>query len=289
MVTPRRKERSASFEVGGRLFDGTRTVLMGVLNCTPDSFSDGGRFLSSNAAVEQGQRLAGEGAEILDVGGESTRPGAAAVPAAEQIQRVCPVIERLRATTEAVISVDTTSSVVARAAIGAGAVMVNDVSAMTFDPDMASTVADAEVSLCLMHIQGRPQSMQEDPRYGDVLREVTGWLQERLAAATDAGIVADRICVDPGIGFGKKLEHNLALIAGVGALGANLARPVLIGPSRKSFLGLLTGKPTNEREFATAAAVCASVLHGATILRVHDVAAMRDVVRVADALRMDDR
>jgi dihydropteroate synthase len=257
--------------------------LMGIVNVTPDSFSDGGRFLDAGRAVAHAQALAAEGAAILDIGGESTRPGAEPVPAAEELRRVIPVIEGLRETGAPVrISIDTSKAVVARAALDAGAEIVNDVTALRGDPEMAGLVAGHTGPVCLMHMLGEPRTMQTDPRYDDVVSEVTAFLEERLAVAVAAGIDESRIWLDPGIGFGKTVSHNLELLDRVGELVA-LGRPVVIGTSRKSFLGRITG-----REFAGlgAATVATNVLayeRGARIFRVHDVAPTRDALLTAAA------
>ncbi len=272
---------SASLEA---LISEGRTLIMGVINVTPDSFSDGGRFLATRDAVDQGLRLVDDGADILDVGGESTRPGAAAVGVAEELARVLPVIRGLRERCDAPISIDTAKAAVAEAALEAGATMVNDVTAFNGDPAMAGVAAAADAWVCLMHMQGSPETMQEDPSYSDVVRQVTGHLAAAVDTAVQAGVVRERILVDPGIGFGKRLEHNLALIRACGAIGQDVGLPVLMGVSRKSFLKPLTGRPVDERLMGTAAAVTACILAGARVVRVHDVAALRDVVLVADAV-----
>ncbi|MFL5866792.1 MAG: dihydropteroate synthase, partial [Thermoleophilaceae bacterium] len=210
-------------------------VVMGVVNVTPDSFSDGGLFLEADAAVEHGERLAAEGAAILDVGGESTRPGAAPVPEDEERRRVEPVVERLAAAGHA-ISIDTTKVGVARAALAAGAAVVNDVSAFRFEPGLAALVAEHDADCCLMHMLGEPRTMQQDPHYEDVVSEVKAFLEERLEFATSEGVPEDRVWLDPGIGFGKTVEHNLTLLRRLDEIAA-LGRPVVVGTSRKSFLG----------------------------------------------------
>src|SRR3954447_6772696 len=215
-------------------------VIMGIVNVTPDSFSDGGLFLDAGAAVEHGRRLATEGAAILDIGGESTRPGSDAVPEDEELRRVLPVVEQL-AGGEARVSIDTTKAVVARAALEAGATIVNDVSALRFDPELPAVVADAGADCCLMHMLGEPRTMQDDPRYDDVVSDVKAFLEERLAFAVGQGIAEERVWLDPGIGFGKTVEHNLELLRRLDELAA-LGRPLVIGTSRKSFLGRLTGR-----------------------------------------------
>jgi dihydropteroate synthase len=256
---------------------------MGVVNVTPDSFSDGGRFLHPDAAVAHGLRLAGEGAAILDVGGESTRPGAEPVPAAEEEHRVIPVIERLAAERiSARISIDTSKARVARAALDAGAGLVNDITALRGDPDMASLVAEREVPCCLMHMLGEPRTMQEDPRYDDVVDQVKAFLEERLAVAVAAGIPEERVLLDPGIGFGKTLAHNLALLRRLNEIVA-IGRPVVIGTSRKSFLEKLTGRPPDERLAGTIATSVVALTRGASVFRVHDVAPVLDALKVAAA------
>jgi dihydropteroate synthase len=254
---------------------------MGVVNVTPDSFSDGGLFLDADAAVAQGERLAGEGADLLDVGGESTRPGADPVPAGEERRRVVPVVERLAAT-GAQLSVDTSKAAVAQAALDAGATFVNDVTALRVDPELAAVVAQAGCDCCLMHMLGDPRTMQEDPRYDDVVSDVKAFLEERIAFATRQGIAEERILVDPGIGFGKTLEHNLALLRRLDEIAA-LGRPVVVGTSRKSFLGKLTGAEVDDRLPGTIATNVLALERGATVFRVHDVAPVRDALKVAAA------
>jgi dihydropteroate synthase len=255
---------------------------MGIVNVTPDSFSDGGRFLEAGAAIEHGLRLAAEGAEILDVGGESTRPGARPVTADEELRRVLPVVERLAAE-DATISIDTTKEEVARAALDAGAQIVNDVSAFRFAPELAGLVADRQATCCLMHMLGEPRTMQEDPRYDDVVADVKAFLEERVAFATGEGVAEDRIWLDPGIGFGKTVEHNLELLRRLDEIVA-IGRPVVVGTSRKSFLGKLTGgKPEGERLPATIATNVMALERGASVFRVHDVAPLADALKVAAA------
>jgi dihydropteroate synthase len=256
---------------------------MGVINVTPDSFSDGGRVVNSEAAVSHALRMIEEGAGLIDVGGESTRPGAQAVSVAEEIDRVVPVIEALAARTKIPISVDTSKPAVMTAAVGAGASMINDVRALR-EPGAIEAAARTEAAICLMHMQGEPRTMQADPRYGDVVVEVRDFLGERLAACLASGIAKNRLVVDPGIGFGKRLEHNLALLAGLPALTA-LGWPVLIGVSRKSMFGTLLGRSVDGRVAGGVAMATAAVLAGASIVRTHDVAATVDAVKVAVALR----
>ncbi len=271
-------------QIGARLFDGPGPFLMGIVNATPDSFSDGGRFLDADAAVAHALRLAEEGADLVDVGGESTRPGAPPVPEAEELRRVVPIVERLRARGFSLpISVDTAKGGVARAALAAGADLVNDVSGLA-DPDLGSAVAAAGAPIVLMHMRGTPADMQTRADYGDVAAEVAAELEGALARAVAAGIARERTIVDPGIGFAKTAEQSVELLARVADL-RRLGRPLLVGPSRKSFIGKLTGAPVAERMPGTIAAVTACVLAGVEILRVHDVAACRQAARVAAALR----
>ena len=259
--------------------------LWGILNVTPDSFSDGGRFLDPQAAIAQGLQLAAEGAHVLDVGGESTRPGAAPVPEAEEIDRVVPVLRGLRkAGVRALLSVDTRHAGVAAAALEAGAQIVNDVSGAS-DPDMLDVVTRAGAGLVLMHMRGTPATMQAAPAYEDVVAEVAAALETRAAAAVAAGISADRIWIDPGIGFGKTLAHNLALLRALESL-VGRGRPVLLGASRKSFLGTLTGASVPDRRLAGSLACVVRALEaGVAAVRVHDVAASRDILRVFTSIR----
>jgi dihydropteroate synthase len=257
-------------------------TLMGVVNVTPDSFSDGGLFLEADAAVEHGLQLADEGAGILDVGGESTRPGAEPVPERAELERVLPVVERLVAAGKRV-SIDTTKVEVARAALAAGATIVNDVSAFRFSPGMAGLVASERAGCCLMHMLGEPRTMQADPRYDDVVSEVKAFLEERLAFATGEGVPEERVWLDPGIGFGKTVEHNLELLRRLDEIVA-LGRPVVVGTSRKSFLGKLTGgRPEDERLPGTIATNVLALERGARVFRVHDVAPVADALAVAAA------
>jgi dihydropteroate synthase len=256
--------------------------VMGVLNVTPDSFSDGGDHYDLAAAVAHGERLAEEGAAILDVGGESTRPGAPPVPADEEIRRVVPVIERLAARVRVPISVDTSKPEVMRASVEAGAQMINDVRALRV-PGALATAAATGAAVCLMHMQGEPGTMQADPRYDDVVAEVREFLAQRVAACRAAGITPERLCLDPGIGFGKRPEHNLALLARLREIGDG-SLPVLAGVSRKSLVGIITGRPAGERLAGSVAFAALCVAHGAAIIRAHDVAATVDAVKVAAAL-----
>jgi dihydropteroate synthase len=259
-----------------------RYTLMGVVNVTPDSFSDGGLFLEADAAIEHGLRLAEEGAAVLDVGGESTRPGAEPVDAQEELERVLPVVEALAAAGQR-ISIDTTKVEVARGALSAGATIVNDVSALRFSHEMAGLVADAEAECCLMHMLGEPRTMQQDPRYDDVVSEVKAFLEERLAFAVAEGVPEARVWLDPGIGFGKTVEHNLELLRRLDEIVA-IGRPVVVGTSRKSFLGKLAGgRAEGERLPGTIATNVMALERGATVFRVHDVAPVADALTVAAA------
>jgi dihydropteroate synthase len=256
---------------------------MGVVNVTPDSFSDGGLYLDQGAAVAHALELERDGAAILDVGGESTRPGAEPVPEGEERRRVVPVIEGLVAAgAQAQISIDTSKSAVAAAALEAGATLVNDVTALRADPAMASLVAASGADCCLMHMLGEPRTMQKDPRYEDVVSEVKAFLEERIAYAISAGVAEERILIDPGIGFGKTAAHNLELLARLDELAA-LGRPVVVGTSRKSFLGRLTGRATDERLAGTIATNVLAYERGAAVFRVHDVRPVHDALAVAAA------
>lgn len=264
--------------------DLSHTHVMGIINVTPDSFSDGGRFSQTETAVEHGLKLVAEGADILDIGGESTRPGAAPVCLDEELARVIPVIERLRAATAVPISIDTTKAEVARQAAQAGAEIINDITALQGDPAMPAIAAASGAGVVLMHMLGTPQTMQVNPEYQDVVTEVRDYLGERMLAAKAAGIAAERIVLDPGIGFGKTIAHNLEIFRRMGEF-MTLGRPILVGPSRKAFIGkILGGLPPGERVEGTAAAVTAAILAGARVVRVHDVGAIARVARVADAL-----
>jgi dihydropteroate synthase len=257
-------------------------TLMGVINVTPDSFSDGGRYLEAEAAVAHGVRLESEGAAILDVGGESTRPGAEEVSPGEELRRVLPVIEGLREVTSARLSIDTSKAEVAEAALQAGATLVNDVTALLGDDRMAEVVAAAGADCCLMHMLGNPRTMQNDPHYEDVVAEVKAFLEERLAHAIAAGISEARILLDPGIGFGKTAQHNLELLARLDEL-AELGCPLVIGTSNKSFLGRLTGRPVGQRLPGTIATCVLAYERGARVFRVHEVAPVADALTVAAA------
>jgi dihydropteroate synthase len=267
-----------------RLFDlGERSLVMGVLNVTPDSFSDGGRYFAPDAALARGRELIAQGADLIDLGAESTRPGSAPVPADEQWRRLEPVLGSLAAEAGVTISVDTSSAAVARRALQAGARIVNDVTALA-DPEMPAVVAAAGAGLVLMHMQGTPADMQRDPRYEDAAREVKGFLGSRMDVARRAGVADERIALDPGIGFGKRERHSLELIARIESLAA-LGRPVVIGASRKSFIGRLLDLPVDQRLEAGLAVAAIAVFLGARIVRTHDVPATVRAVRMADVLR----
>ena len=258
---------------------GARPAVMGIVNVTPDSFSDGGRFLDPDAAVAHGLALVDAGADLLDVGGESTRPGAEPVDAAEELRRVLPVVGRLAAEAGVPISVDTSKAPVARAALDAGATVVNDVAAGT-EADMFAAVAAAGAGLVVMHMKGEPRTMQQAPHYDDVVVEVGDFLLDRLAAARDAGIHSASLCADPGLGFGKTGAHNLELLARLGELVGRLDVPVLVGPSRKSFIARLLGDDVAARDDGTLATAVWAVDHGARVVRVHDAGATADALRL---------
>ena len=259
---------------------------MGIVNVTPDSFADGGERFDAVAAVADAERMVADGADIIDIGGESTRPGAPPLDAGEEWRRVEPVIRGVRARTTVPISIDTYKAGVARAALQAGASLVNDVSGLRYDPALARVAAQGGAGLVLMHTRGRPKTMYADAVYDDVVTEVVAELKASMAVAADAGVPGDRIVVDPGIGFAKRQEHSYGVLARLAELAADLGRPVLIGPSRKSFMrDVLNGRSAPERDWGTAAAVTAAVLAGAHIVRVHAVAEMVQVVRVAEEIR----
>jgi dihydropteroate synthase len=266
---------------------GDTTLIMGVVNVTPDSFSDGGHFFDPEKGIAHGRRLAEQGADILDIGGESTRPGSDPVPAEEETNRVIPVVRELRRhLPDILLSVDTSKAAVAAQAIEAGADIINDVTAGHGDPAMIPLLAGSKVGLAIMHMQGTPKSMQHEPRYDDVVQDVIRFLQERIKVFAQAGVDPERIVVDPGIGFGKTLEHNLALLAGLREF-TMLERPLLLGVSRKRWIGELTGRPVDQRLAGSLAGAAACVERGAHLLRVHDVAETRDLVRVLDRIRSE--
>ena len=258
--------------------------IMGVLNVTPDSFSDGGRYLETATAVAHGRRLAADGAGIIDIGGESTRPGAGSVSASLESSRVLHVVEELHGLVEVALSIDTSKADVARRALAAGATMVNDVSALRADSEMVDVVAEAGCAVCLMHMQGAPRTMQQEPSYDDVVGEVLAFLDERLAFAVAHGIREEQVLLDPGIGFGKTLEHNLLLIKHLDRFAA-LGRPLVLGTSRKRFLGAVLGAEPDQRTIGTVATTVIGLLKGAAIFRVHDVKPNVEALRVVQAVR----
>jgi dihydropteroate synthase len=257
---------------------------MGVLNVTPDSFSDGGMYFDAERAIARGQQMANEGADFIDIGGESSRPGSEPITEEEELRRVIPVIDGLANTVSVPISIDTYKSKVAGTALKAGAQMVNDISGLTFDSNMVDVVREFDACIVLMHMKGTPKTMQQEPTYGDVVEEVAGFLARQAGKARMNGIV--KVIVDPGIGFGKTVEHNLELFKKLRRF-AQLGYPLLVGPSRKSFIGKLLDAPVEGRLEGTAAAVTTSVLRGANIVRVHDVKEMKKVALLADALKND--
>lgn len=263
---------------------GERTLIMGVVNVTPDSFSDGGRFLETGAAVEQGLKLLAEGADVLDIGGESTRPGSDPTSPADELKRVLPVIQGvMERAPRAVISIDTYRTQVASEAIAAGAQVINDVTALRGDSAMAALAASSGAGLVLMHMRGQPKTMQVNPEYDDVVGEVGAMLAARAQAAQAAGVARERIVLDPGIGFGKNLQHNLTLIRNLGRLRA-VGYPVLLGASRKAMLGMITGKASDQRLWSTIGVHVAGAMLGADMVRVHDVEPVRDAILAADAV-----
>jgi dihydropteroate synthase len=271
------------FSFGDTVYNlSSRTHIMGILNVTPDSFSDGGRHFGIDEAVAHARRLAEEGADFIDVGGESTRPGSEPVPIEEELRRVVPVIERLAKDLPLPISIDTYKAPIAEAAIKAGATIINDISGLTFDREMLNVAARHQATVVIMHMQGTPKTMQQNPTYENVTREVGLFLEQQVQRARSAGI--QQLMVDPGIGFGKNLQHNLQLIRELGAL-RSLDCPILVGPSRKSFIGAILDLPVHDRLEGTAAAVTACILNGAHVIRVHDVKEMKRVARVADAVK----
>ena len=261
----------------------SRTHIMGVLNVTPDSFSDGGRFLKLDDAVSQGMKMIEEGADIIDVGGESTRPGSDPLSSEEELSRVIPVIESLSAKTDVPVSIDTYKAEVARRVLDAGAQMINDVSALRFDPEMKKVAAEFKVPVVLMHIKGTPKEMQKDPHYDDVIAEIKEYLTESMRMAQEAGIDRKKIIIDPGIGFGKRLQDNLNILKNLKEFSI-LECPILIGCSRKSFIGRVLDLPVEERLEGSLAALAAAVMNGANMVRVHDVKESKRVVSLIDAV-----
>jgi dihydropteroate synthase len=260
-------------------------LIMGIVNATPDSFSDGGMCLDPDAAVQHALELVQQGADIIDIGGESTRPGAESVPPDLELQRVLPVIEGLRRQSKVLMSIDTSKSAVARRALAAGAEIINDVSAMRADANMVDVAAGSSAGVIIMHMLGTPKTMQQAPRYDDVVADVRALLAERLAWLDSRGILRDRVAVDPGLGFGKTFEHNLRLMHSLADF-APLDRPICLGPSRKSFIGKILGRDVHERIAGTAGVCVAGFLRGAHILRVHDVAAVRDAITMVRAVEL---
>ncbi len=260
---------------------------MGILNVTPDSFSDGGRFFDSRQAIEHGLQMARDGADMIDVGGESSRPGAEPVPVEEELKRVVPVIKALSGETDCLLSVDTRKARVAEASLAAGAHLINDITAMTHDPAMPAVARDQGAGVILMHMRGDPKTMQLAPAYGDVVEEVAGYLEQRIRDLEGVGLSRHSLAVDPGIGFGKTVEHNVSLIARVDRL-AHLGRPVVIGLSRKSFIGTITGREVQDRLPGSLAATAYVIQRGAHVIRVHDVKESCDVARLMDILRREE-
>ena len=260
---------------------------MGILNVTPDSFSDGGRFFDSRQAIEHGLQMARDGADMIDVGGESSRPGAEPVPVEEELKRVVPVIKALSGETDCLLSVDTRKARVAEASLAAGAHLINDITALTHDPAMPAVARDQGAGVILMHMRGDPKTMQLAPAYGDVVEEVAGYLEQRIRDLEGVGLSRHSLAVDPGIGFGKTVEHNVSLIARVDRL-AHLGRPVVIGLSRKSFIGTITGREVQDRLPGSLAATAYVIQRGAHVIRVHDVKESCDVARLMDILRREE-
>jgi dihydropteroate synthase len=260
-----------------------RTLLMGVLNVTPDSFSDGGEYFRIDAAVDRALQMAKEGAQIIDIGGESSRPGAEPVSEEEELNRVLPVVEALVSEVNIPISIDTYKSIVARSCLEAGASIVNDISALRFDDAITELVAEYNAYVVLMHMKGTPRNMQNSPDYGDVMGEIEAFFEERITTAESGGIARESIILDPGIGFGKTPFHNFTILSQLERF-SSLGLPLLVGPSRKSFIGMTLDLPENERLEGTAASVTAAVLNGAKIVRVHDVKEMKRVITIADSI-----
>jgi dihydropteroate synthase len=263
---------------------GSRTLVMGILNLTPDSFSDGGRFKNASSAADAAMKMVEDGADIIDIGGESTRPGSDSVPLNEELARVVPVIEKIAGKVNVPVSIDTYKSEVARAALDAGACIVNDISAATFDSDMPALLANKQCPVIIMHIKGSPKDMQSNPEYNDLLGEVHGFLRDRMNALIEAGVDERMIIIDPGIGFGKSVDHNLEIMRRLREF-TSMGRPILVGTSRKSMIGtVLGGLPPTDRMEGTAATVAVCIANGAGIVRVHDVKEMARVARMTDAI-----
>lgn len=269
--------------LGKRVLKLDRSRIMAVLNTTPDSFSDGGRFLDPDDAIRHAESMSEQGADIIDVGGESTRPGATEVSVEEEIDRTIPVVEKICCNLDVFVSIDTSKPAVMRAAVAAGATLINDVFALRRD-DALATAAELEVAVCLVHMLGEPQTMQEQPSYDKLPGDVVDFLQQRVATCVEAGIARDRIVIDPGFGFGKNDRHNLRILAGMSQF-SNLGRPILVGLSRKQTLGNLTGQKPRDRVMAGAVVAAIAVRQGAHIVRTHDVAATAEALQIADAVR----
>jgi dihydropteroate synthase len=261
-----------------------RTFIMGILNVTPDSFYDGGKFSNLDEAVKRGIKMAEEGADVIDIGGESTRPRSEPISLEEELSRVIPVIERLSKEIEVPLSIDTYKSFVAKKALDSGASMINDISALRFDPEMKKIAAEYKVPIVLMHIKGTPKNMQDDPYYDDVMKEISSYLKESIQIAKDAGIEEDKIIIDPGIGFGKRLEDNLDILKNLSIL-KTLEKPILVGPSRKSFIGKVLDLPPEERLEGSLGALAVAIFNGANLVRVHDVKESLRVAKLVDAIR----
>ena len=284
-LEPKEKRRLSPLICGATTFDFSRTYIMGILNVTPDSFSDGNLYYDHHKAVDRGLELEASGADIIDIGGESTRPGATPIPCQEELKRVIPVVESLARQVRVPISVDTTKAEVARRAIEVGAVIINDISALRFDNAMAEVIARSGVAVVLMHMRGTPQTMQKDVHYNDLIKEIRDFLGDRISYAVDSGIARDKIVIDPGIGFGKSVERDNFTILNHLASFAELERPILIGPSRKAFIRQIAGESIVDRDWGTAAAIAIAVYNGAHFVRVHDVAHMKIAVRIAEETR----
>ena len=262
----------------------SRTCVMGVLNVTPDSFSDGGEYLDINKAVEKAEKMVSEGVDIIDIGGESSRPGASGVSLEEELKRVIPIVSAIIEKIDVPISIDTYKSEVARQALEAGAVIINDITALSGDDKMAGTIAEFNAGVVLMHMKGDPLTMQQDPLYLDVIDEVFEFLERSIKKAIDSGINSNRIIVDPGIGFGKRIDDNIDIINELFRFQF-LEKPIMIGTSRKSFIGKITGRDVKHRDFGTAATITSAIMNGADIVRVHDIKEMVDVSRMTDAIK----
>ena len=279
------KSKRFVLNVRNELFDlSQRTYIMGILNVTPDSFFDGGKFFNVDEAVERGVKMAEEGADIIDIGGESTRPGSESISLEEELSRVIPVIEGLSKEIEVPISIDAYKSIVVKKALDSGASMINDISALRFDPEMKKIAAQYKVPIVLMHIKGTPKNMQENPYYDDVMKEISFYLKESITIAKDSGIEEDKIIIDPGIGFGKRLEDNLDILKNLSML-KSLGKPILVGPSRKSFIGKVLDLPPEERLEGSLGALAVAILNGANLVRVHDVKESSRVAKLVDAIK----